>query len=222
VEWAPDLRTVSWFGPAGVFIDVVDAGFTMTESNLERFPQEMRDRVVAQTPTRRLSVPEDVASLVVFLASAANTNTSGEIVHEEQPLRNRWPSGGMQMPAWMNTLVEQVSAWPSVCMRDHRFGGIEFRVGAREIGHLHAFGIVDIPFTVKIRDALVRSGNAERHHWLPDSGWTTIRVEKHGLDGALKLLRLSYLRIQAKSADIPAATRASLELREIWCEDDIP
>jgi NAD(P)-dependent dehydrogenase (short-subunit alcohol dehydrogenase family) len=78
-------HNLAWeLGPAGIFINVVAAGFTMTERNVERFPQDMRDRVAAQTPTRRLSVPEDVAPIVVFLASSANTNISGEIVREGQ------------------------------------------------------------------------------------------------------------------------------------------
>jgi NAD(P)-dependent dehydrogenase (short-subunit alcohol dehydrogenase family) len=78
-------RNLAWeLGPAGIFINVAAAGFTMTERNVERFPQDMRDRVAAQTPTRRLSVPEDVAPIVVFLASSANTNISGEIVREGQ------------------------------------------------------------------------------------------------------------------------------------------
>jgi 3-oxoacyl-[acyl-carrier protein] reductase len=78
-------RNLAWeLGQSGIFINVVAAGFTMTERNLANFPQQMRDGVAAQTPTRRLSVPEDVASMIVFLGSAANSNTSGEIVHEGQ------------------------------------------------------------------------------------------------------------------------------------------
>jgi NAD(P)-dependent dehydrogenase (short-subunit alcohol dehydrogenase family) len=78
-------RNLAWeLGPAGVFINVVAAGFTMTERNLERFPQSIGDEVAARTPTRRLSVPEDVAPIVVFLGSAANTNLSGEVVREGQ------------------------------------------------------------------------------------------------------------------------------------------
>jgi len=118
------------------------------------------------------------------------------------------------MPEWMMALVEQVSAWPGVSTRDHRFGGVEFLLGAREIGHVHDFGIVDIPFTVKVRNALIRSGRAERHHWLPNSGWTTVRAEERGMDNALKLLRLSYLRIQMKSQDPLVASDALLECEE--------
>jgi len=78
-------HNLAWeLGPAGIFINVVAAGFTMTERNVERIPQATRDQVAAQTPTRRLSVPEDVAPIVLFLASGANTNISGEIVREGQ------------------------------------------------------------------------------------------------------------------------------------------
>lgn len=100
-------------------------------------------------------------------------------------------------------------------------GGVEFRLGKREIGHLHAFGIVDIPFTVRIRDALIRCGRAERHHWLPNSGWTTVRVEGQRPDNAVKLLRLSYLRILMRSPDRRAASRASRELQSNGLEKDI-
>ena len=125
------------------------------------------------------------------------------------------------MQDWMKAIEEQVSAWPSVSMLDHRFGGVEFRVGKREIGHVHDFGIVDIPFTVRIRDALIRAGRAERHHWLPDSGWTTIRIERHGTKNALSLLRLSYLRIAMKSEDRRAATSAWQELMAAEYEADL-
>jgi hypothetical protein len=125
------------------------------------------------------------------------------------------------MREWMKSLVEQVSAWAGVTSHDHRFGGTEFRVGTREIGHVHSFGIVDIPFTVKIRDALIRAGRAEPRHWVPDSGWTTVRVKDHGGENALALLRLSYLRIQAKNADPALANEALKELESSALEPDV-
>jgi hypothetical protein len=118
------------------------------------------------------------------------------------------------MPEWMTSLVQQVSGWPGVLARDHRLGGVEFRLGACEIGHVHDFGIVDVPFTVKVRDILIRTGRAERHRWLPMSGWTTVRTEQYGVENALALLRLSYLRIQMKSRDSLVAGHALRELQE--------
>ncbi len=125
------------------------------------------------------------------------------------------------MREWMNNLVEQVSAWPEVTNHEHRFGGVEFRVGGREVGHVHWFGIVDIPFTVKIRDVLIRIRRAERHHFLPDSGWTTVRVSEDRKDNAVELLRLSYLRIRMKNADAAFAKQARMEMERCGLEQEI-
>ncbi len=39
------------------------------------------------------------------------------------------------MREWMKSLVEQVAVWPEASTSNHRFGGIEFREGKREIGY---------------------------------------------------------------------------------------
>jgi hypothetical protein len=37
-------------------------------------------------------------------------------------------------------LVEEVGSWEGDMAGEHRFGGTEWRVGPREIGHVHAWG----------------------------------------------------------------------------------
>jgi NAD(P)-dependent dehydrogenase (short-subunit alcohol dehydrogenase family) len=64
-------------GEAGILCNLVAPGFTVTEANLQRFPDDVRERVRERTPSGRLSVPEDVAPAVVFLGSPANTNITG-------------------------------------------------------------------------------------------------------------------------------------------------
>lgn len=99
---------------------------------------------------------------------------------------------------------QQVSSWPGVSIHPHRFGGREFRFGHGEIGHIHAGGIVDIPFPRAIRDVLLEENLAEEHHWVPNSGWITFRVRSEAnLRHALWLMRLSYLRYVLKSAPDP-------------------
>jgi NAD(P)-dependent dehydrogenase (short-subunit alcohol dehydrogenase family) len=76
-------RSLAWeLGPEGILVNVVDTGFTLTERNLEHFGDDMRERVARAVPSRRLSTPQEVARLVVFLGSAANGNISGEVVRE--------------------------------------------------------------------------------------------------------------------------------------------
>ena len=77
----------------------------------------------------------------------------------------------------LKKLEEEVSAWPQVSVRPHRFGGKEFRFGSAEIGHVHVGGVVDIPFpAVDFAMRSWRKGLAEEHHWVPNSGWITFRV----------------------------------------------
>ena len=94
-------------------------------------------------------------------------------------------------------LVELVSGWPGVTAAPHRFGGVEFRFGRGEIGHVHPGGLVDVPFPRPVRDRLVSSGRARPHHVLPESGWVSFAIQSdESVAEALELLRLSYdLRI---------------------------
>jgi hypothetical protein len=90
-------------------------------------------------------------------------------------------------------IVEQATSWPGVTAHDHRFGGIEFRVGNRQLGHLHGDRIADIPLKRVLRDELVATGRARIHRWRPDSGWVTVDIDSdEGAQEAVRLLRIGY------------------------------
>jgi Luciferase len=96
-------------------------------------------------------------------------------------------------------LEDEITRWPDVSAHPHRFGGREFLLGKAEVGHVHVGGIVDIPFTRPIRDALIDEGLAEQHHWVPNSGWITFRIrEETDFAHSVWLMRLSYLRYALK------------------------
>jgi hypothetical protein len=88
-----------------------------------------------------------------------------------------------------------LESWPGVESGPHRFGGIEFRLGRRELGHLHGDRWADLPFPKAVRQQLVSAGRAEVHHVLPDSGWVTRRIRSDA-DTAevIELFRLNYER----------------------------
>ncbi|MFI6560818.1 SDR family NAD(P)-dependent oxidoreductase [Streptomyces sp. NPDC050534] len=74
-------RSLAWdLGPDGVLVNVVCPGLTATERVRGGLPAEVRERETRLTPTGRLSSPEDIAGAVLFLGSAANGNTTGQIV----------------------------------------------------------------------------------------------------------------------------------------------
>ena len=89
---------------------------------------------------------------------------------------------------------EAVEKWNGVIVDNHRFGGIEFRLGRRELGHLHR-SFADLPFPRRIRDELVSAGRAQPHHILPDSGWVTVPMQTAAdVRNVIALLRENYER----------------------------
>jgi len=92
-------------------------------------------------------------------------------------------------------IVRQVSAWPGVTTGPHRFGGIEFRFGRRELGHLHGNRLADLPFPLLVREQLVAGGKAEPHHVFPESGWVSYYIrDEADVARVIELFRLNYDR----------------------------
>jgi len=76
----------------------------------------------------------------------------------------------------------------------HRFGGVEFRLGRRELGHIHGDQLVDIPFPKRVRDEIVSAGEAQPHHILPETGWVSLSIDSdEDVERAIRLLRRSFL-----------------------------
>jgi hypothetical protein len=91
------------------------------------------------------------------------------------------------------TINTAVVGWDGVSQHLHRYGGTEWRLGRREIGHIHGNYLVDIPFPKKVRDEVIGAGEAEAHHILPDSGWISFYVRQpDDVAQAINLLHRSY------------------------------
>jgi hypothetical protein len=73
-------------------------------------------------------------------------------------------------------ITREVSGWPGVTIEPHQIGGVEFRLGRRELGHLHGSRLADFPFPVRVREELVAAGKARPHHVLPESGWVSYYI----------------------------------------------
>lgn len=97
------------------------------------------------------------------------------------------------------TIEETVLSWMGVTAHPHRFGGIEFRLGKVELGHLHGDGLADLPFPTKLRNELVEEGRARPHHALPSSGWVSRSIRGAAdVDEVIALFRLNYDRLKAR------------------------
>jgi len=113
-------------------------------------------------------------------------------------------SAKLMTDGYLKALEDQVCAWPGVSAEPHRFGGRGFRLGKIEVGHMHNDGAVEVSFPRSFRDQLLKEGLAEKHRFVPDSGWVTFDVRKEGdIQHAAWLLRLSYLRFALKAVPDP-------------------
>ena len=75
-------------GSRGVTVNTVAPGFIDTDMTRD-LPEEQREALAGQIPLGRLGSPEEVAAVVVFLASPAAAYITGETIHV---------NGGMYMP----------------------------------------------------------------------------------------------------------------------------
>ena len=99
----------------------------------------------------------------------------------------------MSVPNAQKVVTETLLLWEGLSIAPHRFGGVEYRLGTRELGHIHGDHLVDIPFPKKIRDEIVGSGLAKPHHIMPETGWVSFYLrQEEDVQTAIALLRRSY------------------------------
>ena len=101
----------------------------------------------------------------------------------------------------LEKINKEILSWPGVTTGQHRFGGSEFRVGKREMGHIHGDKLADLPFPMQVRNQLIESGRALPHHILPESGWVSkwIRSEED-VSEVVELFRMRYRRLNPQHA----------------------
>jgi hypothetical protein len=99
---------------------------------------------------------------------------------------------------------EAVASWPGVEAADHRFGGIEYRLGRKELGHVHGDRLADLPLPRRLRDEVIAAGRAKPHHVLPESGWVSCWMTgPEDAAGVIELFRAQYERYLATESHRP-------------------
>lgn len=99
----------------------------------------------------------------------------------------------MPLSGAQKIITQTLSSWEGVSTAPHRFGGVEYRLGTRELGHIHGDALVDIPFPKKVRDEIVEAKLAQPHHILPETGWVSFYLRNDGdIEKAVELLHRSY------------------------------
>jgi MFS family permease len=121
---------------------------------------------------------------------------------------------GEMQGAIAEAIKREILSWPDVTAQPHRFGGIDFRVGSKEIGHLHGENMVDLPLppnaalasssnklTGVPKEGRETEGSLPPHDAYPESKWINYWIKgEDDVPRVIALFRLQYDRlIKAKN-----------------------
>jgi hypothetical protein len=97
-------------------------------------------------------------------------------------------------------ITEEVTSWPGVEAGAGRRGEFAFRVGRREIGHLHGDRAAHFSFPRQVWADLFEQGRVVHHPVFPDKpGPAARRIESEAdVREVIELLRLNYDRVVAR------------------------
>ncbi len=95
-------------------------------------------------------------------------------------------------------ITETVTAWPGVQAGPGRRGEFAFKLGRREIGHLHGDHAAHFGFPKPVWLRLTEQGRIGPHPVFPDAqGPAARRIESDAdIDDVIELLRLNYDRLR--------------------------
>ena len=100
----------------------------------------------------------------------------------------------------MTRIADEVETWPGVVAGAGSRGEYSFKVGAREIGHLHGSRVAHFGFPKAVWQELYDAGRIDYHPVFPGKpgfGARAIRGEDDVQD-VIALMRLNYDRVVAK------------------------
>jgi luciferase-like monooxygenase len=97
-------------------------------------------------------------------------------------------------------ITEEATSWPGVTAGPGRRGEFAFRVGGREIGHLHGDRVAHFGFPKEVWRALFDQGRIDYHPVFPGRpGFGARLIETDGdAEDVVALLRINYERIVAR------------------------
>lgn len=94
-------------------------------------------------------------------------------------------------------IIDEVTRWPGITAQEGERGELSFRLGKREIGHLHGDHAAHFAFPRDVAAALSAEGRIGPHPAFPDHPKLAARriAGAADVDDVIALLRLNYDRM---------------------------
>jgi hypothetical protein len=111
-------------------------------------------------------------------------------------------------PTPSRQITDEVTSWPGVEAGYGRRGEFGFRLGRREIGHLHGDRVAHFSFPKPVWRGLMAAGRIEEHPVFPGKeGWAQRRIATaEDVTDVIALLRLNYERQTTKHGSLTMTT----------------
>ncbi len=105
-------------------------------------------------------------------------------------------------------ITEKVTSWPGVEAGPGARGAFAFKLGRRELGHLHGNRVLHAGFPKAVWKELYEGGRIDYHPVFPGKpGYAARRIETAAdVRDVIELLRLNYDRVVARHG-LPALAR---------------
>ena len=105
-----------------------------------------------------------------------------------------------QSPTASERITDEVTSWPGVEAGPGDRGEFAFKLGRREIGHLHGDHVLHIGFPKAVWNELYEQGRIDYHPVFPGKpGYAARRIEtEDDVRDVIALLRLNYDRAVAR------------------------
>lgn len=102
-------------------------------------------------------------------------------------------------------ITEEVTSWPGVEAGPGRRGEFAFRVGRREIGHLHGDHAAHFSFPKALWSELIQEHRIEPHPVFPNAQGPAARriTSDEDVADVLVLMRMNYDRLTGRAAPTP-------------------
>lgn len=103
-------------------------------------------------------------------------------------------------------IVAEVTSWPGVESGTGRRGELAFKLGGREIGHLHGDHAAHFVFGPDVWSRLVEQGRITEHPVFPGRRGPAARgiANQGDVEDVIRLLRLNYDRIAGQTGLVAA------------------
>jgi Luciferase len=97
-------------------------------------------------------------------------------------------------------ITDEVTSWPGVIAGIGRRGELSFRIGGREIGHLHGDQAAHFAFPKQLWSALYEQGRIDYHPVFPGrQGMAARRIDAEAdVEDVIDLMRLNYDRVVSR------------------------